>query len=201
MANAAPTFRAGARKTSHTRHPARLVALLTALCLVVHTAAASQTATIDEVKAAFLFNFAKFVEWPSAPDDKGPLQIGILGSDNVGDSLREIVRGKTVNGRPLAMRRVTDEDDLERLHLLFIAAAEQGRLADIMKRIDGSTVLTVSDIEKFCQQGGAIALLQEGNHLRFEINLDAADRSRLKVSSKLLTLARTVHPVKPAGDR
>ncbi|HEY7496877.1 MAG TPA: YfiR family protein [Vicinamibacterales bacterium] len=180
---------------------ARLAAALTVLCVAaLSTGARSQTATIDEVKAAFLFNFAKFVEWPDG--DAGPLQIGVLGNDNVSDSLREIVRGKSVNGRSLASRRVTANDDLASLDLFFVGASEKSRIPDLLKRLDGTSVLTVSDVDKFCHQGGVIALTQEGNHVRFDINLDAAERSKLKVSSKLLALARTVHPVRAAaGDR
>jgi hypothetical protein len=177
------------------------VAMLVLVCLgALPIALRGQTATSDEVKAAFLFNFAKFVEWPAA-DDQSPLQIGMLGSDNVGDSLREIIRGKTVNGRALAPRRVTAADDLSRLHMLFIGASEKARIGDVLKRVEGSSVLTVSDVDQFCHQGGVIALTLEGNHVRFDINLDAADRSKLRVSSKLLTLARTVHPIRAAGDR
>lgn len=179
---------------------ARCAVVLSVVCLAaLPIALRGQTATTDEVKAAFLFNFAKFVEWPAMND--GALQIGVLGNDGLGDSLREIVRGKTVNGRPLATRRVNPNDDLSRLHVLFVGASEKARVADVLKRVEGSSVLTVSDVDKFCHQGGVIALTQEGNHVRFDINLDAADRSKLKVSSKLLTLARTVHPVRAAGDR
>jgi hypothetical protein len=156
-----------------------------------------QTASTDEVKAAFLFNFTKFVEWPADSAAATPFQFGVLGSDHIGDALREIVRGKTVTGRQIATRRVTAGDDLSHLHLLFVSAAEKGRLPDVIKRLDGTAVLTVSDVDKFCQQGGVIALALEGNHVRFDVNLEAAERSRLKVSSRLLSLARTVHPVKP----
>jgi hypothetical protein len=183
------------------RWRARLPVMLGVVCLAaLPIALRGQTATTDEVKAAFLFNFAKFVEWPAARGT-GSLSIGVLGNDNLGESLREIVRGKTVNGRPLASRRVTADDDLASLHLLFVGTSEKMRVADVLKRVEGGSVLTVSDVDKFCHQGGVIALTQEGNHVRFDINLDAADRSKLKVSSKLLTLARTVHPARAAGER
>jgi hypothetical protein len=180
----------------------RRAVVLAVLCLLVHPLIArSQTATTDEVKAGFLVNFFKFIEWPPAQGGDGPLQIGVLGNDNVSDSLREFIRGKTINGRSLASRRVAAGDDLSHLHMLFIGGAEQARIADVMKRVEGSSVLTVSDVDRFCQQGGMIAFTLEHHHVRFEINLDAADRSGLKVSSKLLTLARTVHQAKAAGDR
>jgi YfiR/HmsC-like len=180
------------------------------LCLVLlvvclgpgGVAARNQTLTTDEAKAAFVFNFAKYVEWPSKPNTDGsPLQVGVLGSDGVSDALREIVRGKTAGARSLTIRRVTLGDDLAGLHVLFVGASQKPRTAEILKRIGGSSVLTVSDMEQFCQTGGVIGLMLEDSHLRFEVNLEAAAHAQLKVSSRLLTLARAVLPAKAAGSR
>jgi hypothetical protein len=161
----------------------------------------TQTLTTDEAKAAFVFNFAKFIEWPARAAAVGPLHVGVLGSDGVTDALSEIARVKRAGLRGLTVRRVTAEDDLPKLHLLFLGSLEKPRVAEILKRLSGSSVLTVSDVELFCQSGGVIGLMLDGNHLRFEINLDAAERAQLKVSSKLLTLAKSVLPAKAAGDR
>ena len=167
--------------------------------VVPPAAGESQTATTDEVKAAYLFNFAKFVEWP--PETPGPLVLAVMGSDSIAEMLAQITTGKTAGGRAVSARRVTAGDDLTANHLLFIGAAEQERMPEIMGRLEGSSVLTVSDVDRFCELGGVIALTQDDKHVRFEINLAAAERSRLKVSSKLLRLARRVHPVDVAGDR
>jgi uncharacterized protein DUF4154 len=161
---------------------------------------AGQVATTDEVKAAFLFNFAKFVEWPADAAPTGPLTIGVLGSDSVADSLREFVRGKTIGTRALVVKRMNGSEDLAGFHLLFVGQAEKNRLPDLMRRVDGAGILTVSDADRFCDAGGVIALALDGKHVRFDISLAAAERSRLKVSSKLLSLARTVYPVKNAGS-
>lgn len=158
-------------------------------------------ATADEVKAAFVFNFVKFVEWPAeVVPSNGPLVLGVLGSDGIEESLRTYVRGKTVNGHELIVRRIGGSDDVGRLHLLFVGADEHDRVPDVIKRVEKNSVLTVSDVERFCQTGGVIALAMDQNRVRFDVNLDAAERGRLKLSSKLLALARSVHSSK-TGDR
>jgi hypothetical protein len=172
------------------------------LCLFAgHQGLFTQSLTTDEAKAAFVFNFAKFIEWPVGPATAGPLHIGVLGNDGVTDALSDIARVKKAGVRPLAIRRVTAGDDLPKLHVLFLGASGKPQLTEILKRLNGSHVLTVSDVELFCQSGGVIGLMLDGNHLRFEVNLAAAERAQLRVSSKLLTLAKTVLPAKAAGDK
>ena len=180
------------------------MAIAFGLWLVLPCAVDSQTANTVEVKAAFLYHFAKFVEWPSDATSGMPtINMGVLGSDAMGDSLRAIVRDKTFGGKGFAVRKPVNLDDLTSLHLLFVGDAEKHRVADILRRLEGSTVLTVSDIDRFCQMGGTIELVVENSHIRFDVRLDTAQRSRLKVSSKLLGLARTVHGANGAkqGDR
>lgn len=163
----------------------------------------AQSASIDEVKAAFLFNFTKFVEWPADafPSDTSPFMIGILGDDTVGDSLREIIRGKTVNGHELRLKRVSANDDLAQLHVLFISKSDNIHVPELVTRVNGKAVLTVADAVGFCKSGGSIQFDVENSQVRFEVNLDSAQRSRLNVSSKLLTLAKVVHPAKAPGAR
>lgn len=178
---------------------ARAVMLAAALVGTGSSTARAQVATTDEVKAAFLVNFAKFVEWPEDPPASALFIIGVLGSDRIADLLREFVRGKAIGSRPLAVRRLSGNEDVAGFHMLFVGQSEKDRLPDLLRRVDGSSILTVSDADGFCDAGGIIALALEDTHVRFDISLEAAERSRLKVSSKLLSLARTVHPVKPAG--
>lgn len=179
-----------------------LLALAIGLAVSVCPATA-QNASTDDVKAAFLFNFTKFVQWPAGAfsSDTSSFVIGILGDDTVGESLREIVRGKTANGRELRLKRVSASDDLEHLQVLFITKSEASRVADLLARLSGKHVLTVADARGFCLSGGMVQLNVDHNQVQFEINLDAAQRSQLGVSSKLLTLAKLVHSVKPAGAR
>jgi YfiR/HmsC-like len=178
--------------------------LTIALFNATHLRASQQIHSADDVKAAFLFNFVKFVEWPiDAAPSSTPLVIGVVGSDGIEESLLATIGGKAINGRPLTVKRLSGADDVTRVHLLFVGSDEKGRVTELLRRVDGISVLTVSDADRFCQSGGVIGLLMEDNRVRFDVNLDAADRGRLKVSSKLLALARHVRSSSKvsSGDR
>jgi hypothetical protein len=146
-----------------------------------------------QVKAAFLYNFTKFVEWPADPQPQGPFRLCVVGSDPFGGSLEAIVRGETVAGRPLVVDRVdNDGQPLEKVrscHVLFISRSERERLRQILDTVAGGAVLTVSDIPGFLDAGGQIELVLVGTKVRFAIEPAAAARSGLKISSKLLRLA------------
>lgn len=152
-----------------------------------------------QVKAAFLFNFAKFIEWPAkAFSDAGaPLQMGVLGKDPFGDILDSAVQGKTINGRSVVVKRSKDLSDLASCHILFIGPSEKDRVLQILDYSKISGTLTVSEIAGFAQKGGMIALVKDGDKVRFEINEGAAKRSGLSVSSKLLKLASAVRETEP----
>ncbi|MBI5639656.1 MAG: YfiR family protein [Nitrospirae bacterium] len=143
------------------------------------------------VKAAFLYNFAKFVEWPpsSFKDSHAQLIIYIIGIDPFGDKL-DVLADKTVSGRKLLIRRVAAYDDLGKCHILFISRSEKDQLGNILKAIKNRNVLTVSELNNFCSSGGIINLFLEGDRVRFEINQRAAERAGLKISSHLLNLAK-----------
>lgn len=145
------------------------------------------------VKAAFLYNFAKFVQWPAASffDDQTPLNVCILGEDPFGAAMQTI-QNKTVRGRKLVVHRYRQSEDLEKCHLLFICRSEKEMLSDVLEALRNCSVLTVSDMDAFAERGGVIHFIQVDNKLRFEINLDAAERAALKISSRLLKLARIV---------
>ena len=145
-----------------------------------------------QVKAAFLYNFMKFVEWPGdALNSSGTLTLGILGRDPFGDALDE-VRGKSAKGRRIVVLHLRGVEELRECDLLFVCASEKGRLAQILKAAQSSHALTVADQEGFCQAGGMINLVFVNNRVGFEVNVAAASRSRLRVSSQLLRLARLV---------
>ena len=148
-----------------------------------------------DVKAAFLFNFAKFVEWPEdRPEgDRSALVIGVLGVDPFGGALDAAVRDKTVNGRALSVKRFREVKDLAPCQILFISASETRRLPEILSRLGGTPILTVGEPEAFTREGGIIRFVTEDNKVRFEINVEAAERANLRISSKLLALARIVH--------
>ncbi len=147
-----------------------------------------------EIKAAFLYNFAKFVEWPADAfsDSRAPIVVGIVGEDPFGASLDAMVFGKSVNGRGLVVKRVSEGPELRSCHILFISSSRQKHLARILEILKDSGVLTVGEADRFTTSGGAIRFVLDENKVRFEINLDATGRARLKLSAKLLALARRV---------
>lgn len=156
--------------------------------------AQTKTATEYEIKAAFLYNFAKFVEWPPSvfTDSKQPFNICVLGADPFGRSLDDAVLGKTVASHPVAVTRARLVQELPDCHILFIAGAQRSSLSEILGRFRGKNVLIVGETEDFASTGGTIQFVLEGNHVRFAINPDAAERAGLKISSKLLALAVVV---------
>lgn len=168
---------------------------LAALCLPSELAAQEQRQDIDKITAAFVFKFASYVEWPSnAFEDKDePIVIGALGSSAVGAILSDTFEGKKSGGRRVIVRVPLRDDEVQDCHILFISEtnAEDTRLA--VESVGRNHVLTVSRAPQFARNGGIIQLYLVDNKVRFEINVDAADRAGLKISSKLLGLAKVVH--------
>jgi len=181
-------------------------ALFPALALLAAVAASAARAPAPaeieyEVKAAFLYNFAKFVDWPpeAFPTPGTPVSLCVLGEDPFGGSLDSVVRGETLNGRHLAVRRVQGAGEARGCQVLFLPRAERGRAAEVLAALRGASVLTVGEESDFLDQGGVIRFVLEQGRVRFEINLDAAERDHLKLSSKLLRLARAVNPQRRGG--
>ena len=146
------------------------------------------------VKAAFLYNFAKFVEWPpdAFPDPTSPFIFGIVGDDPFDDELNAMISEKSLSGRRFVVRRFRRGEDLRHCHVLFISASEKKFLKLILESVRGSSVLTVADADGFARQGGMIGFVLQESRVRLEVNPQVAGRSRLKISSKLLALARIV---------
>ncbi len=159
--------------------------------------AAPSAPTEYEVKAAFLCSFAEFVEWPAAPP--GPITIGVLGSDPFGALLEETVRSRAIQTKSLEVRRLSRVEDALKCQIVYVSASEKGNLAAILKELAGSSVLTVSDIVGFAERGGMIGFVLEEKRVRFQINVAAAERSGLHISSRLLRLARIVQPASSNG--
>lgn len=146
-----------------------------------------------QVKAAFIYNFSKFVEWPDraflAPAD--PMVIGVLGHDPFGSAL-DLLEGKTVKGRNIAVRRIADIHNIGPCQILFISQSENGHLEEIMTEIKNTPILLIGDTEPFLQHGGMINFIAEESRVGFEINNSAARRAGLRISSQLLKLAKRV---------
>jgi hypothetical protein len=145
-----------------------------------------------QVKAAFLLNFTKFVEWPASAfaDEHSPLSICILGEDPFGSTLDEIVKGESANGRELSIRRIRRAPPPKACQVLFVARSE----TEISKTLSGigSDILTVGEGDKFLRDGGVIAFVIENRRVRFDVKQSAAARSMLTISSKLMNVARSV---------
>jgi len=178
---------------------------IVALCVLVGilSGAQAQRPTEYQVKAAFLFNFAKFVEWPDSvfEDARAPIVIGVIGNDPFGADLDQAVKGKIVRDRKLEVRRMPSLEEGETCcHILFISISESKRLKAIFSALRHRNVLTVGDMDGFCRNGGAVGFFLSRNKVRFEINADVVTRSGLKMSSKLLKLARIVTDAR-SGER
>jgi hypothetical protein len=147
-----------------------------------------------DVKAAYLYNFAKFVAWPpEARGDAASFVIAVLGDDPFEKALDDALRGKTVEGRNVVVRRPSRVEDAVGSQILFISGSEQGRLETILKAVAGAPgTLTVGDMDGFAERGGVIGFRLEGNRVRLDVSLAAAERARLKISSQLLRLARII---------
>jgi hypothetical protein len=170
--------------------------LLSALC--VHS---QPEGNEYQVKAAFLFNFGKFVEWPDSSfvGDGAPFSICVVGNDPFGGAL-DALRGKFIGHRPVAVWRIKNADDGWRCQVVFVSASEKSHFDAIFRTLRGSNALLVSDTPGFAAAGGAIELTVEDNHVHFIINPDAIQRARLRVSSQLLALAKIVRDA-PSGGR
>ncbi len=147
-----------------------------------------------QIKAAFLYNFTKFVEWPADrfANESSSIMLCVIGKDPFGAALEDTVTGKTVKGRNIDVRRIDNVDGIDACHLLFVGLSEPERLRQIVARSHGANVLTVGDMDDFVEFGGVIGLIKIKNKRQFEINLISANRAGLKLDLKLLTLANSV---------
>lgn len=169
-----------------------------AVCLLLNVtlpASGARASEFDEyaVKAAYLYNFAKFVEWPSGAfaNADAPLSICIAGDNPFGGAL-DSLSGKMVESRPVAVRHVPAATGLEKCHIVYIGRAEQGRFKAVLAKLARLPILTVGDIADFAQEGGMIGLVEAEQRIRFNINLAATRQANLKLSSQLLKLATIV---------
>jgi hypothetical protein len=156
--------------------------------LLMATAGLAQLGSEQQLKAAYLVNFLKYVEWP---DSRTTSTICLFGRDVMGASLASY-EGRTVAGRELVLRRVSSPDQMGDCQILFVPDTEEARFSAVLRWLEGRPVLTVSDAEFFARQGGGVALVRGESRLQFDINLDTLNRAGLKPASQLLRLARQV---------
>lgn len=176
-----------------------LVTLAPALLLACVSANA-HAANVNQAKANLLYNIAKFVEWPGFKphtDMEVPLVFTILGEDDLAVALAGVLSSRTVNGHPVFVRFARRPQDSKGSQILYVAASEIARLGDVLAVVDTAAVLTVSDAPGFAAQGGMVGFTTEGERVRFEVNLDQAEKTGLKLSAKLLALAKLVESGTP----
>jgi hypothetical protein len=164
------------------------------LLLLTINGLTAQTDPIPQsaIKAAFLFNFTGFIEWPSIAfkDADQPLVIGILGDNPFGSYLSDIILNENKNGHPLKIKYFTKAEDVSNCHILFITKRKQEQLIKVLALLKDSSILTVGDDPDFIKYGGIVRFFTEGNKVKFQINADAAKEINLILSSKLLRLAQ-----------
>jgi hypothetical protein len=146
-----------------------------------------------QVKAAFLINFPKYADWPAAAfaETNSPVVIAVVGETKVTDEIQKAIAGRTVNGRKIVLKRLASGEEAGVCHILFIPAAEQQRSPGLIAKLKGG-VLTVGESDDFLERGGIINLARRGQKIALEVNLTAADKARIKISSKLLSVASVV---------
>ena len=152
-----------------------------------------------QVKAAFLFHFAQFVEWPAETftNADAPFRIGVLGGNPFAGALDEIVRGETIGSRKIIVQYSRRAADLKNCQIVFVSKTEATRLPRILKEFDGQNSLTVGECDGFASLGGVLNFYLEDDKVHFEINPDAAAREKLKISSQLFRLGKIVKTAPP----
>ena len=189
----------------HSNSGMRWLRLLLAWTMASSLGAVSTVAAVlteYEAKAGFLYHFGWFVAWPATAGNghDRPFIIGVLGADPFGSVLDAVIEGKTVQERPVVVKRFGRVEDATSSHILFISASEEVRLSSILEVLGRTSVLTVSEIERFTERGGMIALKMVDRKVRFDINVDATARVGLKMSSQLLKLARDIRGTPRTGE-
>ena len=150
----------------------------------------AQNTSEYQVKAAFLFNFSKFLEWPPealGPPDE-PFVVGVIGNDPFGNNLDEIIAGEIINDHPMIVKRFKSTGEIDKCHILFINMP--GKTSEVLDTLKGRSILTVSNDPDFNRYGGIIRFYTENDMIRLQINIGAAKAANLTVSSKLLRIAK-----------
>ncbi|MGB8987865.1 MAG: YfiR family protein [Candidatus Sulfotelmatobacter sp.] len=179
--------------------PAFLLALFIA-SIITRSQAQQTRPTESQVKAAYLFNFGRFVRWPVPADSVDSLQICVLGKNSFGTVLDATVKGEAISGKPVTTRNIPSMREADGCHILFVSMSEEARLSAVLASAKRLPALTVSDIPRFAERGGMIGLVNQADRIRFEVNVAPIEDSGLTVSSELLKVALRVIRKRTGGD-
>ena len=179
------------------RHPLIAVGCVIGLLWTGAVRLANANAGEATVKAGYLYNFGRFVDWPSESFERGnsPFVIGIVGKDPIGEILEEAVTRRLIRGRKATVRRLrrkASAEDLRACHILLVTHSARGESERILSLLNGASVLTVGDDEHFARNGGVVGFRLENSRLALDLNLDAAARAQLEISAQLKQVARIV---------
>ena len=190
-----------ARPTHGPRPGLTALALMWALLAAQGLWAQSPKPTDYDVKAVYLYNFGRFVDWPASVIAKSDsFNVCVLGQDPFGPALDATLAGETIGGKSVAAKRISNPPEAVRCQIVFISSVEDSRFNKIIEALDREAVLTVSDMPQFSQRGGMIQFVLEGKKVRFEVNLTAVHHAGLTLSSELLKVATTVRGSRSPGD-
>ena len=176
---------------------AHLLRLVLALCLLGGGFAMTPCLATDAyaepaVKAAFIYRFTAYVDWPEDPKDPGKFTIAVLGDDGVAAGLQELAGSRTVRNRPIVVRRIANIRDARSVQVLYVGHDRRADLRSLLEELAGSHVLVITDDRSGLESGSAVNFLRADNRMRFEVSLPAAQRAGLKVSAELLSVAARV---------
>lgn len=180
-----------------------LIAALRALTVLLSLCACGPAAVADadprsskeyQIKAAFVLNFAKFLEWPAEhfTDDSQPIAIGVIGDTPLATELEKIVRDRKVRGRTVTVTSAKSGEEVSQVHMLFVGAGQSATFAHVREQAQNGSVLTIGESPEFAAAGGIITFTIEGDKVRFAINMIAAEQAHLKISAQLQQLATSV---------
>jgi hypothetical protein len=182
-----------------------------AVCLICATLALpcrAQTANSSDsseylIKAGFIYNFAKLMQWPTSafPQPDSPIVIGILGNDPFGATLDSVLAGKKVDARGFVVKHLKWGADIKSCNILYVSASEAPHLDEILHAVKGLPVLTIGQMPEFARRGGIVNFVIEDDKVRFEVNVEAAKQAEISISSRLLTLAKIIPQTGSDGSK
>lgn len=183
-----------ARKCGYASKHNTIVVLIVICTLLCISPAFCEKDEAHPIKAAFVYSFCKFVEWPdgSFSESSSPIVVGVYRDSEFADVLEKAVKGKTAGNRKLVVKRFNKITEITRIHILFISSPSKGQLSEILEKTKDQNTLTIGESNGFANQGCIIDFVEQNNKVSFEINVGASEKAKLKISSKLLKLAKII---------